>query len=188
VTTGLLTLLLVVVAALAFDYINGFHDAANAVATVVSTGLLPLRTAILMAAGLNVAGAFAGTAVAETIGKGLVAPWAVTQEVVLAALLGAIAWNLVTWHFGIPSLSSHALVGGLVGSAPGRLGGPLNSGRRSADDRRELGGEPSGWVRDGVRADDNHLLGVSDGSPGATVASLPPGADGLGRIHGRLAR
>ena len=115
--TGLLILVLVVVAALAFDYINGFHDAANAVATVVSTGVLPLRTAILLAAGLNVAGAFAGTAVAATIGKGLVAPWAVTQEVVLAALLGAIAWNLLTWYFGIPSSSSHALVGGLVGSA-----------------------------------------------------------------------
>jgi PiT family inorganic phosphate transporter len=123
VNTALLTLALVVVAALAFDYINGFHDAANAVATVVSTGVLPLRTAILLSAGLNVAGAFAGTAVATTIGKGLVAPWAVTQEVVLAALLGAIAWNLVTWYFGIPSSSSHALVGGLVGSALAGSGG-----------------------------------------------------------------
>src|SRR5438067_10432152 len=115
-STTLLILALVVAAALAFDYINGFHDAANAVATVVSTGVLPLRTAILLAAALNVAGAFTGTAVATTIGKGLVSPWAVTQSVVLAALLGAIAWNLLTWYYGIPSSSSHALVGGIVGA------------------------------------------------------------------------
>src|SRR5438270_10756352 len=120
---ALLILVLVVATALVFDYINGFHDAANAVATVVSTGVLPLRTAILLAALLNVLGAFGGTAVASTIGKGLVAPGAVTQVVVLAALLGAIAWNLVTWYFGIPSSSSHALVGGLVGAALGHAGG-----------------------------------------------------------------
>ena len=120
--TTLLILLLVVLAALAFDYINGFHDAANAVATVVSTGVLPLRTAILLAAILNFGGALTGTAVAVTIGKGLVEPGAVTQVVVLSALLGAIFWNLVTWYFGIPSSSSHALVGGLVGSAIAHAG------------------------------------------------------------------
>src|SRR3954468_3595281 len=119
---ALITVILVVVAALVFDYINGFHDAANAVATVVSTGVLPLRTAILLAALLNVLGAFGGTAVASTIGKGLVAPGAVTQVVVLAALLGAITWNLITWYFGIPSSSSHALVGGLVGAATTHAG------------------------------------------------------------------
>src|SRR3954451_23141404 len=119
---ALLMLILVVVTALIFDYINGFHDAANAVATVVSTGVLPLRTAILLAALLNFLGAFGGTAVATTIGKGLVAPGAVTQVVVLAALLGAITWNLVTWYFGIPSSSSHALVGGLVGAATAQSG------------------------------------------------------------------
>jgi PiT family inorganic phosphate transporter len=122
VTTALLVLALVVAAALAFDYINGFHDAANAVATVVSTGVLPLRTAILLAAVLNFAGALTGTAVAATIGKGLVEPGAVTQPVVLSALLGAILWNLLTWYFGIPSSSSHALVGGLVGSALAHAG------------------------------------------------------------------
>src|SRR3954453_2112901 len=116
-STTLVLLLLVIAAALVFDYINGFHDAANAVATVVSTGVLPLRTAILGSALLNFAGALPGTAVAATIGKGLVEPGAVTQVVVLAALLGAIFWNLVTWYFGIPSSSSHALVGGLVGAA-----------------------------------------------------------------------
>src|SRR6478735_7939850 len=115
-------LILVVLAALVFDYINGFHDAANAVATVVSTGVLPLRTAILMAAMLNFAGALTGTAVAATIGKGLVEPGAVTQVVILAALLGAILWNLWTWYFGIPSSSSHALVGGLVGSSLAHAG------------------------------------------------------------------
>jgi PiT family inorganic phosphate transporter len=121
--TALLILVLVVVAALAFDYINGFHDAANAVATVVSTGVLPLRTAIVLAALLNFAGALTGTAVAATIGKGLIDPSAVTQVVVLSALLGATLWNLLTWYFGIPSSSSHALVGGLVGSALAHAGG-----------------------------------------------------------------
>jgi inorganic phosphate transporter, PiT family len=118
-----LILVLVVVTALAFDYVNGFHDAANAVATVVSTGVLPLRTAILLAALLNFAGALTGTAVAATIGKGLIDPNAATQVVVLSALLGATLWNLVTWYFGIPSSSSHALVGGLVGSASAHAGG-----------------------------------------------------------------
>ncbi|MGP0064145.1 MAG: anion permease [Isosphaeraceae bacterium] len=121
-STALMILALVVAAALAFDYINGFHDAANAVATVVSTGVLPLRTAVLMAALLNFAGALTGTAVAEMIGTGLIEAGAVTQVVVLSALLGAIAWNLVTWYFGIPSSSSHALVGGLVGSSLAHAG------------------------------------------------------------------
>src|SRR5258705_5268137 len=115
-TAALLSLVLVVVVALAFDYINGFHDTANAIATVVSTGVLPIRTAILIAAVLNFAGALTGTAVASTIGKGIVTPDTVTQVVVLSALLGAIFWNLFTWYFGIPSSSSHALVGGLVGA------------------------------------------------------------------------
>ena len=119
---ALLMLILVVVTALIFDYINGFHDAANAVATVVSTGVLPLRTAILLAALLNFVGALSGTAVATTIGRGLVATEEVTQSVVLSALLGAIAWNLFTWYFGIPSSSSHALVGGLVGAGLARAG------------------------------------------------------------------
>jgi inorganic phosphate transporter, PiT family len=121
--SAILIVVLVVVAALAFDYINGFHDAANAVATVVSTGVLPLRTAILLAALLNFAGALTGTAVAATIGKGLIEPGAVNQVVVLAALLGATLWNLLTWYFGIPSSSSHAMVGGLVGSALAHAGG-----------------------------------------------------------------
>ncbi len=116
------TLVFVVIVALVFDYINGFHDTANAIATVVSTGVLPIRTAVLVAALLNFGGALTGTAVASTIGKGLIEPAHVTQVVVLCALLGAIFWNLFTWYFGIPSSSSHALVGGLVGAASARAG------------------------------------------------------------------
>src|SRR5580704_3334988 len=121
-TTVLLILVLVVLVALAFDYINGFHDTANAIATVVSTGVLPIRTAILIAAALNFSGALLGTAVASTIGKDIVQAAAVTQVVVLSALIGAIFWNLFTWYFGIPSSSSHALIGGLVGAGIARTG------------------------------------------------------------------
>lgn len=106
----------VVLTALVFDFINGFHDTANAIATVVSTGVLRARTAVLFAAVLNVVGAFFGTAVATTIGKDLLQPQIVSQTLVLSALLAAIVWNLVTWYFGIPSSSSHALVGGLTGA------------------------------------------------------------------------
>ena len=109
-------LALVVVLALAFDYINGFHDTANAVATVVSTNVLPGRTAVLLAAVFNFVGAFAGVGVAKTISKGIADPATVTQVVIAAALLGAIVWNLFTWYYGIPSSSSHALVGGIVGA------------------------------------------------------------------------
>jgi len=116
-TTAIILLLLVIAAALAFEYINGFHDAANAIATVVSTKVLTPRTAILYAAVLNFFGAFFGTHVAKTIGSGIVDKMAVSQEVILCALLGAIIWNLITWVFGIPSSSSHALIGGLLGAA-----------------------------------------------------------------------
>lgn len=113
---------LVVIAAVVFDYINGFHDAANAVATVVSTGVLPMRTAVLVAGVLNVVGALMGTAVAKTIGGDLLDAAQVSQTLVLSALLGAIAWNLITWYFGIPSSSSHALIGGLVGAGIAKVG------------------------------------------------------------------
>ncbi len=115
-------LVLVVVMAILFDYINGFHDAANAVATVVSTGVLPIRTAVLLAAVLNFAGAITGTAVAKTIASGFADPAEVTQLVVLAALFGASVWNLITWWFGIPSSSSHALIGGLAGAVVAHAG------------------------------------------------------------------
>jgi phosphate/sulfate permease len=113
----IILLILVIAVALAFEYINGFHDAANAIATVVSTKVLTPRKAILYAAVLNFFGAFFGTHVAKTIGSGIVDKMAVSQEVILCALLGAIIWNLITWIFGIPSSSSHALIGGLLGAA-----------------------------------------------------------------------
>lgn len=111
-----LLLLLVVGLALVFDYINGFHDTANAVATVVSTNVLPGRTAVLMAALFNFIGAFISVGVAKTIGGDITDPKEITQTVVASALIGAILWNLLTWYYGIPSSSSHALIGGIVGA------------------------------------------------------------------------
>jgi PiT family inorganic phosphate transporter len=115
-------LIVVIVAAIVFDFINGFHDAANAIATVVSTGVLPVRTAVMIAGIFNFVGAMMGTAVAKTIATGFADPAIVTQTVVLAALLGAIIWNLITWWYGIPSSSSHALVGGLAGAVVAHAG------------------------------------------------------------------
>jgi PiT family inorganic phosphate transporter len=118
-----LTLLVVViVVALAFDFTNGFHDTANAVATSVSTRALSPRLAVLVAALANLAGAFVTTAVASVIGKGIIETSLATTTVIFAALLGAIAWNLVTWWLGLPSSSSHALIGGLVGAAIAKSG------------------------------------------------------------------
>ncbi len=118
--------LLVVLAAIAFEYINGFHDAANAIATVVSTKVLTPRQAIAMAAFFNLTGALMGTAVASTIGKGIVDLKVVTMRTILCALIGAIVWNLVTWLFGLPSSSSHALIGGLCGAAIASAGGDFS--------------------------------------------------------------
>jgi inorganic phosphate transporter, PiT family len=114
-----LALVVVVVAiALVFDFTNGFHDASNAIATSVSTRALTPRTAVALAAAMNLLGALLGTGVAETIGSGIITPpeGASGLGVVLAALLGAIAWNLLTWWLGLPSSSSHALIGGLLGA------------------------------------------------------------------------
>jgi PiT family inorganic phosphate transporter len=109
-------LIVVIGLAVTFDYINGFHDTANSIATSVATRALRPSHAILMAAAFNFIGAFAGTAVAKTIGAGLVDEETTTQAVVGAALIGAIVWNLITWRLGIPSSSSHALIGGLLGA------------------------------------------------------------------------
>ena len=109
-------ILTVLVVALVFEYINGFHDTANAIATTVSTKVLTPRQAIVLAAVFNLLGALAGTAVATTIGKGLVDTHFVTATTLLGALLAAIAWNLLTWWLGLPSSSSHALIGGLCGA------------------------------------------------------------------------
>ena len=111
------TLAAVVAVALFFDFTNGFHDTANSIATSVSTRALSPRAAVISAAVLNFAGAFVSLEVAATIAKGIVIPEVITLDVVLAGLVGAITWNLVTWYLGLPSSSSHALIGGVLGSA-----------------------------------------------------------------------
>ncbi len=118
--------LIVLLTALVFEYINGFHDAANAIATVVSTKVLTPRQAIALAAVFNLIGALMGTAVASTIGKGLVDTNVVTMATIFSGLMGAIIWNLITWWFGLPSSSSHALIGGLCGAALASAGNDWN--------------------------------------------------------------
>lgn len=114
---------LIVIVALAFDFINGFHDSANSIATVVSTRVLSPKIAVIWAAFFNFVAAFGfGVSVAKTIGKGVVKPEIVNEYVILSALVGAIAWDLITWHYGLPSSSSHALIGGFAGAAIARSG------------------------------------------------------------------
>jgi phosphate/sulfate permease len=119
VDAATLGLLVIIVVALGFDYTNGFHDSANAIATSVSTKALTPRAALLLAAVMNVVGALVSTKVAATVGAGIISTPTGSEGlvVVFSALLGAIAWNLLTWYFGLPSSSSHALIGGLVGAA-----------------------------------------------------------------------
>ena len=119
---SLITLAVIVVLGLAFDFINGFHDTANAIATSVATRVLSPTRAVIMAGALNFLGALSGTAVATTVGKGIIAPAVVTQHLIIAALISAIIWNLVTWYAGIPSSSSHALVFSLVGAGVAKAG------------------------------------------------------------------
>src|SRR5271157_4310886 len=118
---GLVLLIVTVITALIFDFLNGFHDAANSIATVVSTRVLSPRLAVIWAAVFNfLAAFFLGTAVAKTIGKGMIQLDIVTQYVVLAGLIGAIVWDLLTWWWGLPTSSSHALIGGYAGAAMAR--------------------------------------------------------------------
>ena len=119
---ALFMLILIVAIGLIFDFINGFHDTANAIATSVATRVLKPGTAVLMAGVLNVVGALTGTAVATTVGKGIVPPTVATQLLVIAALLAAIIWDLITWRFGIPSSSSHALIFSIVGAGVAAAG------------------------------------------------------------------
>ena len=137
----------IIVLALAFDYVNGFHDAANSIATVVATRVLAPGRAVVWAAFFNFIAAFGfGTAVAKTVGKGLVRPEFVNEHVILGGLIGAIAWDLITWYFGIPSSSSHALIGGYAGAAMARAAfeqGISQSGKAVI---------PSGWT--------NTVLGI----------------------------
>ena len=115
-STTLFLVSMVIITALFFDFTNGFHDSANAMATSVATGALKPKVAVLIAAVLNVAGAFLSTEVAKTISGGIVNDALVTPTMIFAGLVGAILWNLVTWLFGLPSSSSHALFGGLIGA------------------------------------------------------------------------
>jgi inorganic phosphate transporter, PiT family len=122
-TTSFALVVFIILVALAFDYINGFHDAANSIATIVSTRVLTPTQAVLWAAFFNFVAAFGfGVQVAKTVGKGVVETSIVDQWVILSGLLGAITWNLITWYFGIPSSSSHALIGGYAGAAVAKAG------------------------------------------------------------------
>jgi PiT family inorganic phosphate transporter len=114
---ALFLLALVVLLGVIFEYVNGFHDAANAIATVVATRVLTPRQAVLMAGSLNLVGALSGVAVAKTVGNGIVDANVVTQDLVVAALISAIAWDLFTWYFGLPSSSSHALIFSIIGAS-----------------------------------------------------------------------
>ncbi len=123
VQSALWVVIMLVVLALAFDFMNGFHDAANSIATVVSTGVLRPGQAVLFAAFFNFVAIFVfQLSVATTVGKGIVQPGIVDTHVVFGALVGAITWNLITWYYGIPSSSSHALIGGIVGAVIGKAG------------------------------------------------------------------
>jgi PiT family inorganic phosphate transporter len=117
VEAGLVLVIVVVVLGLIFEYVNGFHDAANAIATVVATRVLTPLQAVLMAGTLNLIGALTGVAVAKTVGAGIVDPKVVTQDLVVAALLAAITWDLITWWFGLPTSSSHALIFSIIGAS-----------------------------------------------------------------------
>jgi len=129
--TGLLLLIITIATALIFDFLNGFHDAANSIATVVSTRVLSPKLAVAWAAFFNFVAAFVlGTAVAKTIGKGMIRLDDVTQYVVIAGLVGAIVWDLLTWWWGLPTSSSHALIGGYAGAAIARAA--LNYGMKNA--------------------------------------------------------
>ena len=121
------TIVMLVVVALAFDFMNGFHDAANSIATVVSTGVLKPYQAVMWAAFFNfVAIMLFHLKVAATVGKGIVDPAIVDNHLIFGALIGAIAWNVITWYYGLPSSSSHALIGGMIGSTIAKAGtGPL---------------------------------------------------------------
>ena len=120
---ALITLILLVALALAFDFMNGFHDAANSIATVVSTGVLKPHQAVAFAACFNFVAVFIfHLHVAATVGKGIIDPSIVDNHVIFGALVGALAWNIITWYFGIPSSSSHALIGGLIGAGTAKAG------------------------------------------------------------------
>ncbi|KFN49239.1 inorganic phosphate transporter [Arenimonas composti] len=128
-STALLLVLVVILTALVFEYINGFHDTANSIATVVATKVLTPTQAVMLAASMNLVGALMGTAVAKTISEGILDAQVVeiSSQLIICALAGGIVWNLITWFFGLPSSSSHALIGGLVGAGLAAGGNDLNA-------------------------------------------------------------
>ena len=210
----MLTLVLMVVLfALVFEYINGFHDTANSIATVVATKVLSPMQAVMLAAGTNLFGALVGTAVAKTIASGLIDTQVVqvTSQVLICALAGGIVWNLITWYLGLPSSSSHALIGGLCGAALAASGNTpdhhLGAGCGAFLERR--GPAVEGDRANGDFAIDGlHRRLCGDGfvvchhcghgekrrctvSPGETALGqrlFRQGADRFGRLHGLRAR
>jgi len=132
IQAALWVVILLVTIALVFDFMNGFHDAANSIATVVSTGVLRPTQAVVFAAFFNFVAIFIfHLSVAATVGKGIVQPGVVDTHVVFGALVGAVTWNIITWYYGIPSSSSHALIGGIVGAVIARRARGRCSGRAS---------------------------------------------------------
>jgi PiT family inorganic phosphate transporter len=182
---ALVVLVVVVLTALAFDFTNGFHDTANAVATTIATGALRPRTAVLLAGVLNLVGAFLSVQVAKTISSGLVDETKITPAVIFAGLVGAILWNLMTWLLGLPSSSSHALIGGLIGATlvaagpdavkfAGIVGKVLLPAVLSPDRRRARRAD-----RDPPRLPDHGARGGRHGQPGL------PARPGRVLVHGR---
>ncbi len=176
-------LIVVILTALVFDYINGFHDAANAIATVVSTGVLPVRTAVIIAGLFNFVGAITGTAVAKTISSGFADAAVVSQHVVLAALIGAIFWNLITWWRGIPSSSSHALVGGLAGAVVAHVGiSAFQMEGLGSEGPHSLGGVSYFGIHRRILGDDWPSMGGTSFEAGNRSQSGPADATRL-RLH-----
>ena len=180
---------IVVGTALAFDFTNGFHDTANAVATSISTRAMAPRVAVAMASSLNFVGAFLSLAVAATIASGIVNAADITPQIVFAGLVGAIAWNLATWYFGLPSSSSHALIGGVVGSTIAAVGVRRRAVQRAAREGRDPGaGRAGARARRRRHLDPDRLPDHRPPAPGHGRARLPARADHLGRPAVALAR
>ena len=173
-----LLLVIVVVAATAFDFTNGFHDTANVVASSISTRALAPRTAIALVSLLNFAGAFISLKVAATIATGIIDAAQVTETIAFAGLVGAIAWNLLTWAYGLPSSSSHALIGGVIGSmlAAVGTGGVEVDGLLTKVVIPAVVAPVSAFVVAGLR-DRRHLLVAGPAQPGAGDARVSRGPD-----------
>ena len=179
--SALLAVIALVLLALAFDYINGFHDAANSIATVVSTRVLTPGQAVIWAAFFNFVAAFTfGTAVARTVGSGMVDLKVVTFAVIGAGLTGAIVWNLITWYFGLPTSSSHALFGGYGGAAVAKAGLPaiLWSGWTKTLDLHRRGAH--GRDVRGPGDDDGDLLDLQAHVTGQGRSAVPEAAVAVG--------